>query len=81
MKHVPGWNALGVIDAHLRACMPDLPEGPPEAVLANALARLVHVGRSLMDAEGATEDQVAEELKGAVLAMARMLTGLRPQGA
>ena len=76
VAHVPGWNAPGGIDAHLRACLPDLAEGPPEKVVSDVLARLVLIYRNLMDAEEAVV--IETTAKAAVLDAARMLTGLRP---
>jgi hypothetical protein len=78
-QHVPGWNEAGGIDAHLRTHLPGL-DGPAEKVVADALARLVLLGRRLMGEEPSA-DVVAEVLHRAVMELARLLVGLRPQDA
>jgi hypothetical protein len=72
---LPGWNAPGGIDAHLRRHF-DLKDGPPERAVADVLAKLVATGRGMMDKTEA--DQVAETLRGAVEMIARVLVGLPP---
>ncbi len=47
--------------------------------MADALARLVLLGRKLMEEPSA--DVVAEVLRRAVMKLARLLVGLRPQDA
>src|SRR4051794_8552917 len=72
-QHVPGWNEAGGIDVHLRTHLPGL-DGPAEKVVADALARLVMLGRKLMEEPSA--EVVAEALQGAVMKLARLLVGL-----
>ena len=77
-QHVPGWNEAGSIEAHLRTHLPGL-EGSAEKVVADDLARLVRLGRKLMEEPSA--DVVAEVLQRAVMKLARLLVDLRPQDA
>jgi hypothetical protein len=74
-QHVPGWNEAGRIDAHLRTYLPSL-DGSAEQVVADALWRLVLLGRYLMEEPSC--DVIAEVLHGAVMKLARLLVGLRP---
>jgi hypothetical protein len=75
-QHVPGWNEAGAIDAHLRTHLPSL-DGSAEQVVTDALSRLVLLGRKMMEEPEA--DVIAEVLHGAVMKLARLLVGLRPQ--
>jgi hypothetical protein len=77
-QHVPGWNEAGRIDAHLRTHLPSL-DGSAEQIVTDALSRLVWLARKMMEEPEA--DVIAEVLHGAVMKLARLLVGLRPEDA
>lgn len=77
-QHVSDWNEAGRIDAHLRTHLPSL-DGSAEQVVVDALSRLVLLNRHLMGEPSG--DVIAEVLHRAVMKLARLLVGLRPQGA
>jgi hypothetical protein len=69
------WSQPGAIDAHPRAYMPGL-EGPAEKVVAGTLARLIGMGRLLMEED---PDVVALVPHRGMTKTARLLVGLRPE--
>jgi hypothetical protein len=75
---LPGWNAPGGIDLHLRRHF-DLKDGPPERAVADVLAKVVVTGRHLMGMPDADPEQVAATLQHSVELVARTLVGLPPE--